>query len=89
MRQLLRFHALPVVFLLLFAGEDQLAAQDVLIRDATVYTMAGQGILEGGDVQSSRGRAVMSSQALSRLIPTSRPRTSGVEDRTGTNRASV
>ena len=58
MRQLLRFHLLPVLFLLLFFGTDQLAAQDLLIRDATVYTMAGQGILEGGDVLISQGKIV-------------------------------
>ena len=58
MRQLLRFPLLPIALLLALAGKDQLAAQDVLIRDATVYTMAGQGILEGGDVLIRQGKIV-------------------------------
>lgn len=58
MRQMLRFHLLPVLILLISAGTDHLAAQDVLIRDATVYTMAGRGILEGGDVLIRDGKIV-------------------------------
>jgi len=56
MRRALRFHLIPALLLLLSTGTDSVAAQDVLIRGATVYTMAGQGVMEGGDVLIRDGK---------------------------------
>jgi imidazolonepropionase-like amidohydrolase len=57
MRQMNPLTRLAVLFLLLL-GAMPLAAQDILIRDATVYTMGPQGILEGGDVLIQSGKIV-------------------------------
>jgi len=65
MRQVSRFFLLPVALLILFFGTDRLAAQDILIRDATVYTMARQGVLEGGDVLIRDGTIVEVGTSLS------------------------
>lgn len=40
-------------------------AQDVLVRGATVYTMADQGVIEGGDVLIRNGRIVEVGPSLS------------------------
>jgi len=65
MRQVSRFFMLPVAFVLLFTGTDRLTAQDILIRDATVYTMARPDVLEGGDVLIRDGKIVEVGTSLS------------------------
>ena len=58
---------LPLVlfFFYLLIGPVPAVAQDVLIRGATVYTMAELGVLEGGDVLIRDGRIVEVGSSLS------------------------
>lgn len=53
-----------LVFLVALAPQPS-DAQDVLVRDATVYTMADQGVIEEGDVLIRNGRIVEVGPSLS------------------------
>jgi imidazolonepropionase-like amidohydrolase len=55
---------LPALLFLLLPGAHPAAAQDLFIQGATVYTMAQQGILEGGDVLIRAGKIVAVGHSL-------------------------
>lgn len=54
-----------LLFLLAFARPGPMAAQDLLIQNATVYTMGPRGVIEGGDVLIRKGKIVEVGQDLS------------------------
>ena len=65
MKRAFASYLVAVLPVLLSAGTKPACAQDILIRGATVYTMAGQGILEGGDVLIRDGKIVEVGSSIS------------------------
>jgi len=65
MRRARDYYLIPILLSGLFPALNPAYAQDVLIRNATVYTMADRGIIEGGDVLIRDGKIVEVGTALS------------------------